>query len=63
LERGIFVSKLINRKTISILFYDENLKLTKRHVYTYDNKGLRLERKTYDALGVLKSTKKYSYTF
>jgi hypothetical protein len=44
-------------------FYDINNKLTKRHLYVYDTKGLRIERKTFDEKGKLKSMKKFVYEY
>jgi len=40
-----------------------NNKLTKRHLYVYDAKGLRIERKTFDDKGKLKSMKKFVYEY
>jgi YD repeat-containing protein len=42
-------------------YFDASDKSTKKHVYTYDGKGLKTERKTLDADGKIVSVKKYVY--
>ena len=43
--------------------FDGDNKLTKKSVYTYDKKNLRVERKTYDGSNVLIEGKKLVYQF
>ncbi|MBA3665570.1 MAG: hypothetical protein H0W61_15390 [Bacteroidetes bacterium] len=42
---------------------DASGKKIKSHYYTYDQKGLKMERKTIDASGKLISIRKYTYEF
>ena len=43
--------------------YDDDKKLLKKALFTYDNKGLKTEKKVYNANNVLEMTKKYVYEF
>lgn len=49
-------------KMLEVVFDTDN-KLTKKSVYTYDKKNLRIERKTYDGNNVLVEGKKFVYQF
>ena len=48
-------------KKIEETYYDGTGKLTKKHTYTYDTKGLKTERKTLDAEGKVIAVKKHVY--
>ena len=45
------------------IIYGSDLKITKKHVFSYNNQGLKTEKKTYDAGNKLISSKKYIYSY
>lgn len=45
------------------MFLDKDKKQFKKYVYTFDSKGFKTERKQYDGLNTLISTKKYTYGY
>jgi YD repeat-containing protein len=48
---------------IEEMYLDSNKKQVKKYVYTFDSKGFKTERKCYDGINTLISTKKYIYGY
>ncbi len=67
-EKNVLVEKRIMRynallQKVEELVMDKEGKQIKKFTYSYDAKGLRTEKKTYDANNVLVSTKKIVYGY
>lgn len=62
MRRTVFTYNRNGDKSAEVTM-DASGKVLKKSIYTYDTKGLKSERKTFNGENVLESTKKYEYTF